>query len=212
MLNSIAIGGDVLSQTVKMEGKLICFCGIDGSGKSTHIEEINKQLKFDGYKTKMSTLVTRNGLLFKTINPILNDMNNQTYCDLIAFERYKAIKRRLLYEMKSFDIVLNNRFLYTDLAYTRGYAQNTDFIEALIELSPKPDLVLLFDVDSKIAMDRIKRRDKPIFDKQENITQLTRTRNAYIGMAQEFKFQIIDTSEPFLETTKKCKALIEKII
>ncbi|WP_432409122.1 dTMP kinase [Wukongibacter sp. M2B1] len=194
------------------KGKLITFCGIDGSGKSTHISMVYNYLKSINKKVKTTTLVTRNSKFFRILEPDLDVFPRQFNCDLIAFQRYMAIETKLKQELKEYDVILNNRYLYTDWAYTRGFDKSTDLISLLIDKVPTPDVVLLFDIEPEIAMNRIEKRQKEKWEFQENLRLLTETRNAYLKLAKERNFKIIDTASSKEDTFKQSMEYINNIL
>ncbi len=180
---------------LKNKFKLLCFEGIDGSGKSTNIRLTYEYLKEQGFKVKVCTFVTKRGEFFKTLSTIIDDIPQQLYCDLFAFERFKSIRKRLLNENTiDYDVIISNRYLYTDLAYSIGYGRDTNSILTMLDKAITPDLNLLFDVDANIAMDRIYKRNKAVWKRQENIELLSKTRCAYLDNAEKYNFKIIDTN------------------
>ena len=97
-------------------------------------------------------------------------------------------------------MVLCDRYLFTDIAYTIGYQCDPTNIKLLLELAPKPDLVLLFDVNPEVALERISKRGKKIWKRQENLQLLTPTRLAYLDLAKEMGFKVIDSHCSLHET------------
>jgi len=133
------------------EGRLVCFCGIDGSGKSTHLRLIRQTLKARGYSVKAIRLITRRGAFFRCLEPLIGQIPDQLYCDIFVFQRHLKALTRLRRELMSYDSVLCDRYLLCDQAYTIGYGCKTDTINLMVKRVPQPDLILLFDVPAEIA-------------------------------------------------------------
>jgi len=198
---------------VENKCKLISFEGIDGSGKSTNIKLIYNYLKEKGLNVKVFTFVTKRGEFFKTLSTVIDDISQQLYCDLFAFERYKSINKRLSDEnMKKYDVILCNRYLYTDLAYTLGYGADISSIEKIIDKAMVPDLNLLFDIDPNIAIDRIYNRNKEVWKRQENIELLTSARSAYLCNTEKYNLNVINTDRSADKTFEECLKHIDNIL
>lgn len=174
-------------------GRLICFCGIDGSGKSTHLRLVRKSLMEKGYSVKALILLTQRGEFFRCLEPLIGQIPEQLYCDLFMFQRYLKAQTRLRNELARNSVVLCDRFLFDDLPYTIGYGCKTDAMEFMLELAPKPDLAFLFDVPVEIAIERIMRR-KNVWSRQENYNLLERTRRAYLSMVARWNLRVINTN------------------
>jgi dTMP kinase len=174
--------------------KLVCFCGIDGSGKSTQLRMAQRWLTAQDYRVNRSVLLTRNGAFFKTLEPVMDMIPAQLMSDLFAFERYKVAQHRTreTLEAGNLDFLLCDRYLYTDWAYTIADGCDPAVAKTLIAQAPQPDLVLIFDVPVDLAMQRIHARDKEPWDRQENEGTLARAREAYLAIAEQCGFPVID--------------------
>jgi dTMP kinase len=189
----VAVTRDPLDQ---QRARLVCFCGIDGSGKSTQLRMAQRWLATAGHRTHRSVLLTRKGEFFKTLEPVMDMIPAQLMSDLFAFERYRVAQHRTraAIEAGDLDFLLCDRYLYTDWAYTIADGCDPAVARTLISQAPQPDLVLIFDVPVDLALQRIHARDKEPWERQENAQFLTRARDAYLELATECGFPVIDGS------------------
>jgi dTMP kinase len=153
-------------------------------------------LAADGHRTSRSVLLTRKGEFFKTLEPVMYMIPAQLMSDLFAFERYRVAQHRTRTALEGgeLDFLLCDRYLYTDWAYTIADGCDPAVARTLIAQAPQPDLVLIFDVPVELALQRINARDKEPWERQENAQVLTRARDAYLQIAAECGFPVIDGS------------------
>jgi len=182
----------------KSVGKLIVFCGIDGSGKSSHSRRLRQRLADQEINSKRMRLVTSGSSFFKQLDDAKYHMPRQTFCDVIAFHRFNMIKTKLQKELMQADFVICDRYLFSDYAYTKAHGCEPSFALKLIELAHVPDLVFLCDVSPQEAMKRIACRKK-IWQFQENLELLSSANKVYKELVQEFGLITIDTQKPITQ-------------
>lgn len=160
-----------------MTAKVVCFEGIDGSGKSTLLSAVKQSLEQMGLTAVRGRMISAKGEFFTDLVSFLDEMPRASYCDTVAFERYLRLKAFIIENLDA-DVLLFDRYLYSDLAYAHSYRCATTFIEALIAASRAPDLLVYCDVPLSIALHRIRQR-KSILLFQENESALQGTLRAY---------------------------------
>jgi dTMP kinase len=196
-------------------GLLIVFEGIDGSGKSTQIDKIYNFLSTQGFVTEKMKLVSKNTTFFNIIQHGLkhNTLDDQIYCDSIAIERTRSAIDRIIPLLNKGINVIVDRYIYTDLSYTKAKGCNTILVESLLNLIPKPDLVILTDLPAQDSLERIlNRKDKPIWEFQENLPLLTKAREEYLGIAKEANFFVIDSFKTADENYNLITSKLESIV
>jgi dTMP kinase len=157
---------------------VVCFEGIDGSGKTTQLQRVAERLEADGCTIATLRAVTRDSPFFSYLEDIIDVIDRETFCNIVAFNRYLEIERIVSQRRNDFDVLLFDRYLLTDFAYTRGFECSTKFVEVLLKRAISPDLVVLSDVSIELAMERIGKRVS-VLEFQENSKVLSRAAYHY---------------------------------
>lgn len=156
----------------------IAFCGIDGTGKGTQIENVRQKLQSQGFDVLPARL---------NFFP-LNDYGNSKIKDVIlkmqsGFEIVRAYTN-FHFASKRNDFTLYDRHIICYLAYAYAMGVNqTLLLKRGFSLYPPtrdPDLTLYFDIDVQTALERIEDRTKVRQrDKSENYDTLSRAQEGY---------------------------------
>lgn len=143
--------------------KLISFEGIDGSGKTTVISFVQKELVAKGYKVKVlqEPGTTPMGLKIRAL--LKSDVPRSKMSEVMLYEASRAdmVKTVVKPAMLDYDYVLLDRYVDSTIAY-QGYGNqnNIDDIKILNALATKtlhqfnPAIRFLIDVDLKTAYER----------------------------------------------------------
>jgi dTMP kinase len=181
----------------------ICLEGIDGAGKSTQLDYIEKWLIESGFKVKKVFEPTNSDVgkllrkLLKNSNANSEDMQ-KVFGLLFAADRL-ILKNELITSEKDKEIIISDRSFYSSLAYQIPQS----WIKTLNEHAKKPDLVILLDIDPELAVKRCSKEDT-----FENKSFLTDVRLKYLKIAKEENFKIIDAGNG----ENKVKSDIKKAI
>jgi len=217
------------------KGVLICFTGIDGSGKSTHAISVANFLSQDGVKCKY--VWTRwIAITLKPIVVLIKALLLKRNISDKNYVKYKSAKRRYLgkslariwQNMVLFDhflrvlvkikipllfgnVLVCDRYLYdtlVDLAVDSGYSkgQSKNMSKLYITLLfPKPDVVFLLDVPEEVALQR--KSDIPA------LTYLIDRRNFYLALAEKYSsIKVLDNSGDFNETQGEIRNEVCRIL
>ncbi len=163
---------------MRQKGLFITFEGIDGSGKSTHVELLADYLKKQG-KSVYATIEPTNGNIGKMIRKILRgeeSADHKTIAGLFVADRLDHIlnkKNGLLKKINDGCIVITDRFYLSSFAYQSVHAPLDWLIHAnALSISLlKPDAHFFIDISPEISMKRImKGRDSTeLFENMENL-------------------------------------------
>lgn len=147
---------------MEKKGLFITFEGADGSGKTTQLNKIAEFLKEKGYDV-ITTREPGSLELGKKIREILlhHDGVVSDNCEMFLFlaDRSQHVDTFIKPAIESGKIVLCDRHTDSTIAY-QGYGRGND-IEKLKNLNKiatsglVPDLTLVFDVDTDVAMTRV---------------------------------------------------------
>jgi dTMP kinase len=137
-------------------GKLIIVEGIDGSGKSTQLQLLNKWLDAKGHKVfftewNSSDLVkdtTKKGKKNKSLTPT-------TFSLLHATDFASRLYHDILPPLKAGMIVLADRYMYTAFARDVVRGVSPDWVRKLYSFAIKPDMAFYFKVPIEVAITRL---------------------------------------------------------
>ena len=203
-----------------MNGKLITFEGSEGSGKSTQAALVYDYLRRRGLPV-LNIREPGGVKISEAIRKILLDVENKAMTGECETLLYMAARAQLVSEviapaLKKGMIVLCDRFLDSTIVY-QGYGNGGDikFIKTLgkfVTRSVKPDLTLLFDIDTKQGLartnsvkDRIERR---------SFEYHGRVRRGYLALARQEpkRIKVIKVDNGKEEIFARVRKLIDKVI
>lgn len=149
-----------------MRGLFISFEGIDGAGKSTHIEGLAQALRAQGRSVTLTREPGGTPLAEKLRTLVLNDaMDAMTEALLVFAARRDHLQQLIEPALARGDVVLCDRFTDATFAYQghgRGFDLGfLDWLERQVQALPdtatlrEPDLTLWFDLDPAIAAERL---------------------------------------------------------
>ena len=139
------------------KGRFIVFEGIDGSGKSTQIQNISKRLKAENLKV-YTTFEPTDGPVGSLIRQMLSGeiaTDQRTIASLFAADRTDHLtnqKNGIKQKVDQGEIVLCDRYYFSSYAYHAQYIDMEWVIHAnsLNAEILKPDLTIFIDADPEI--------------------------------------------------------------
>jgi dTMP kinase len=199
-----------------VRGKFITLEGVDGAGKSTHLDWIAGRLEAAGKKV----VVTREPggtPLGEELRELLlaQPMHLETETLLMFAARREHLDQLILPALAAGNWVLSDRFTDATFAY-QGGGRGLDLgkIESLenwVHQGLQPDLTLIFD----LSVEEAKRRRMaataaPDRFEQENLDFFARARAVYLARAARYpqRIRLIDASQTMVEIRK----LLEEIL
>ncbi len=148
-----------------MSGLFISFEGIDGAGKSTHIEGLAQAFRAAGRQVTLTREPGGTPLAEKLRTLVLNDpMDAMTEALLVFAARRDHLQQCIEPALAREEVVLCDRFTDATYAYQgsgRGFdLRLLDTLEAWVQARPdgglrQPDLTVWFDLDPAIAAGRL---------------------------------------------------------
>ncbi|MEN7531559.1 MULTISPECIES: dTMP kinase [unclassified Cupriavidus] len=183
-----------------MGGKFITFEGIDGAGKSTHIEWVAERLRARG--NVVTTREPGGTPLGEDLRQLLlhRKMDLETEALLMFAARREHIAEVIAPALARGDWVISDRFTDATFAYQgggRGLAlDRLEALEAWVQRGLQPDLTLLFDVPLETAAARLANAREPDKFEAESRAFFERTRNEYLRRAAQApqRFRVIDST------------------
>ena len=197
------------------KGKFITFEGIDGAGKSTHVEGIASFLRARG-KSVITTREPGGTPLGERLRELLlnEKMHLETEALLMFAARREHIAQLIAPALARGEWVISDRFTDASFAYQGGGRQlsldKLRVLEQWVHADLQPDLTLLFDVPLEVARQRLdKHRTLDKFE-QEQQDFFARVRNVYLQRAKEFpdRIRVIDSTRPLEEVSRELEQLV----
>ena len=203
-----------------MKGKFITLEGIEGSGKSTSLEDIANTLD----QRSINYILTKepgSGSLGKDLRSLLlsndNKISGEVELLLMMADRKNHLDSLVIPNLNNGNWVISDRYLDSTYAY-QGGGREMGF--ALIdELSnslnlPPPDLTILFDLPVEIALERAKQRANLDRFEKEPIDFHNRIRNVYKSRAMEDpkRIKIVDSSVSFQEVKDQVVCIVSQFL
>ena len=203
-----------------MKGKFITLEGIEGSGKSTSLEDIANVLD----KKSIDYILTKepgSGSLGNDLRSLLLNNNNKISGEvellLMMADRKNHLDSLVIPNLNNGNWVISDRYLDSTYAY-QGGGRKMDFV-LIDELSnslnfPTPDLTILFDLPVEIALERAKQRANLDRFEKEPIDFHNRIRNIYKSRAEEDsnRIKIVDSSVSFKEVKAQVVDIISQFL
>jgi len=194
--------------------------GIDGSGKSCQIKNLLQYVIALGLKPREYRFTDKgNSICGKLIQKIYGGPPNSVivaiirrmpFAQMMLYALNARINLRKALQNSNFDVLVGDRSIVTSYIVHDALFQKHPYLK-VFEPNLLPDYVLLLDLDSDTAYERLKGR--PIIGIDENIKRMKQMRNLYIQFAngqipdelQSIKWHIIDASLPINLVSDKVK-------
>lgn len=199
-----------------MPGKIVVIEGLDGSGKSTQFEIVDKilsekniphkSISFPDYDNPSSALVKM--YLSGEFSKNAADVNAYAASSFYAVDRYASFK---LYWEKAYnagDLVLASRYVTSNAIYQMVKCEKSEwdnYLDWLFEYEydklglPRPDSVIFLDMPISVSQKLLSGRYDGDEDKKDiheiNVGFLKKCREAALYTAEKFEWNIIKCSD-----------------
>lgn len=192
--------------TKKYNAKFITLEGIDGAGKSTHLNWLAERLRSQG----KSVLVTREPggtPLGESLRELLlhQAMHLETEALLMFAARREHLDKVIIPALSEGTWVISDRFTDASFAYQgggRGLDESKlEMLEQWVQQDLQPDLTLLFDVTLEVSRQRLSGNASLDRFEQEKQDFFQRVRDAYLRRAAQFpeRIRVIDSGRALNE-------------
>jgi dTMP kinase len=201
-----------------MKGLFITLEGVDGAGKSSHVEWLAEHYREAGRTVVFTREPGGTPLGEKLREIVLHDaMHPETEALIMFAARREHVERVIRPALARGDVVISDRFTDASFAYQcggRGLSEDRlSTLEAWVHGDLQPDLTLLFDVPGEIAQARLGAAREPDRFERERIDFHGRVRDAYLRRAALYpnRIRILDGSRSLDEVRAQVAAVLETV-
>lgn len=182
-----------------MQGLFITLEGVDGAGKSSHLDWLGEWFRQRGHRVRMSREPggTPVGELLREI--VLHQaMHADTEALIMFAARREHLAQVIRPALAAGEVIISDRFTDASFAYQcggRGLAEaRLEVLEDWVQEGLQPHLTLLFDLAPEVAAQRLSNTREPDRFEQERLDFHARVRSAYLRRAQAHprRIRIID--------------------
>ena len=199
-----------------MTARFITFEGIDGAGKSTHIETVATHMRERGTPVVL-TREPGGTPLAERLREILlyAPMDALTEALLVFAARRDHVAQVIAPALARGDTVLCDRFTDATFAYQgggRGFdLQVLATLETWVHADVQPDLTLWFDLPIEMAAERRAAARAPDRFEQQDAAFFERVRSGYAARARALPQRIVrvDASLEQAAVTRRIEAILE---
>lgn len=204
------------------EALIVCFTGMDGTGKTTLAKSLEKSIKNSGISCKYIWCGWKGfeSFLFSPIAKIIRNnreskggarmrgasiQNNLLFTYAAWLDYFLRIFPNLLVSLYKYDLIILDRYIY-DVAI--GFSINTDregkeLLRRFFYIFPKPDITFLIDVPEEVAYTR--KDDIP------SIEYIAKQRAMYLKLLEEYNIHVLDGTKSKEELLSVVKMEVTKI-
>ena len=201
-------------------GKFITLEGMDGAGKTTHLQWLRRQLESRGVTLRV-TREPGGTPLGEALRQLLLDSHEtrdpETEALLMFAARREHIARVIAPALASGQWVLCDRFTDATYAYQAGGSgmawERVAELERWVQGSLQPDLTLYFDLDPEIGRARARQARAPDRFEREQQAFYERVRAAYRRRAAEHpqRIRVIDAERSVAEIQNELEKVISTL-
>ena len=200
-------------------GKFITLEGVDGAGKTSHIEFIKEYLT----NLKLNFIMTREPggtELGERLREILlhDEMTPKTETILMFAARNEHIEKVIRPGLTSGAIVISDRFTDASYAYQSGGKgvedEEIDVLKDLVQKNLQPDLTFLFDLPVEVSIKRLKKTRKlDKFEKEEkDFHENVRKKYLVIAKNNPKRFSVLNSEKSIDEIQSQIKIKLDELL
>lgn len=188
-----------------MQKLIVCFAGLDGSGKTTQAQLASEWMNENGFPTEFirfhtePTKAEKQEIVVKTTQYLIAKRLALSVSDIEFIKEGIHIQKKMdeiiFPAIQSSKSLVLDRYLETYDAYQSVIGKNKNWVREINKNLPQPDLFFLLDVPPEVCFQRIKRSGRRIGD-HETIHTLHKSREFYISHQDDYSFVILDGNRP----------------
>ena len=200
-------------------GKFITLEGVDGAGKTTHIEFIKNYLS----DLNINYVMTREPggtVLGEKLRDILlhDEMNPQTETMLMFAARNEHIDKIIRPNLIKGAVVISDRFTDATYAYQAGGKgvkdEKIDILKKWVQEDLRPDLTFLFDLPVEVSIERLNQTRKLDKFEREDKSFHKKIREKYLTLveASPERFCVLNSEASIEKIQNQIKLKLDEVI
>jgi dTMP kinase len=196
----------------------VVFEGGDGSGTTTQLSMLSERLKKIDKPVFFPTFEPTDGQIGKIIRSALKKeliLKPQTLAMLFSADRNEHLNAQdgILAHASRGELVVSDRYVLSSLVY-QGIECGNELSAALNSRFAAPELTIFFDIDPKIAINRMSKRGS--LEIYEYLEFQEKVRQKYKSAVEDYKkadarVEIIDSSKSIEEVADQVWSIISKM-
>lgn len=201
-----------------MKGMFITLEGVDGAGKSSHLDWLAAWFRERGQRVRMTREPGGTPVGEKLREIVLHEpMHPETEALIMFAARREHIAAVIRPALEAGEVVISDRFTDASFAYQcggRGLDEaRLEALEAWVHADLQPDLTLLFDLPTEIAAHRLASARSPDRFEREQADFHARVRAAYLRRAQRHpgRIRVVDGSQSLDAVRAQLAAILEAL-
>lgn len=201
-----------------MKGMFITLEGVDGAGKSSHLDWLAAWFRERGHWVRMTREPGGTPVGEKLREIVLHEpMHPETEALIMFAARREHIAAVIRPALEAGEVVISDRFTDASFAYQcggRGLDEaRLEALEAWVHADLQPDLTLLFDLPTEIAALRLASARSPDRFEREQADFHARVRAAYLRRAQRHpeRIRVVDGSRSLDVVRAQLVAILEAL-
>ena len=195
-----------------MPGFLIVVEGIDGTGKSTQVRLLADALRADGHHVVTSREPTDgpHGTRLRQ-SATTGRLSAEEELELFLKDRREHVETLIQPTLDAGGIVILDRYYFSTMAYQGARGFDPQSIRELNEsFAPRPDLLLVLDLDVDTAHQRIGTRGDTTNEFEQRDT-LTKCREIFLSLKDEDFVKVIDATSDMDTVTERIQDVISQL-
>lgn len=200
-------------------GKFITLEGVDGAGKTTHIEFIKNYLSDLNINYVMTREPGGTALGEKLRDILLHDeMNPQTETMLMFAARNEHIDKVIRPNLMKGAVVISDRFTDATYAYQAGGKgvkdEKIDILKKWVQEGLRPDLTFLFDLSVEVSIERLNKTRKLDKFEREDKSFHKKIREKYLTLveASPERFCVLNSEASIEKIQNQIKLKLDEVI
>lgn len=197
-----------------MRQLIVCFAGLDGSGKTTQAQLATEWMNETAIPTEFVRFHTeptrpeKQEIVLKTTQYLIENRLALAVSEIEFIKEGMHIQKKLgeiiFPAIQSGKSLVLDRYLETYDAYQVVMEKKRNWVREINQNFPKPDLFFFLDVPPEVCFQRISKSGRRIGD-HETIHALHKAREFYISRQQDYSFVVLNGN-------RSPKEVIEEVI
>jgi len=201
-----------------MRGLFITLEGLDGAGKSSHLEWLCQHFRNKGRVLRMTREPGGTPVGEKLREIVLHQsMHPDTEALIMFAARCEHIAQVIQPALATGEVVISDRFTDASFAYQCGGrgldTARLEILEGWVQGGLQPDLTLLFDIPGEVAQARLAGAREPDRFEREKLDFHAKVRAAYLARAERYpdRIRVIDGSLDIDRVRSQLAAILESL-